>query len=123
LPLRERTYQPGDIVKVTLDEDRGGRKPRWMLVLSDMEIDEGRRFYLCVAISTTFPEPPPAINVPLPWHPKGIASTGLRKRSAAILDWVRKMPPHAILQREGYIKNMLLKRIYQLLEQFDDGSL
>ena len=71
-------YRPGDIVKVVLNEERGGGKPRWILVLSDLQEECGRWFYLCVAISTRFPEPPPAINVPLPWHPQGQASTGLR---------------------------------------------
>ena len=93
-----------------------------MLVLSELEIEADRSFYLCVAISTTFPEPPPAINVPLPWHPQGRASTGLRKRSAAILDWVRRMPPATILHREGYIKSDLLAHICEILEQFGEGE-
>ena len=116
------SYRPGDIVKVVLNEDRGGHKPRWKLILSTLESHADSSYYLCVAISTTFPEPPPAMNVPLPWHPLGTASTGLRKRSAAILDWVRRMPPTAILHREGYIKSRLLKQIYQLLEQLEENE-
>jgi mRNA-degrading endonuclease toxin of MazEF toxin-antitoxin module len=112
-------YQPGDVVKVELHELRGGGKPRWMLVLAGPQAEAGQSFYLCVAISTTFPEPPPAMNVPLPWHPQGLASTGLRKRSAAILDWVRRMPSELILKREGHIKPTLLRQIYALLEDED----
>lgn len=93
-----------------------------MLVLSDLQAQHERRFYLCAAISTTFPEPPPAINVALPWHPAGSASTGLRKRSAAILDWVREMPPAAILRREGFIQSALLRHIYERLEEFGGGA-
>jgi len=113
-------YRPGHIVKVRLDDSRGAGKIRWMLVLSDLQSEPNHPFFLCVAISTTFPHPPPANSFPPPWHPSGSASTGLRKRSAAILDWVRKIPPDAIIQKDGYVTNAMLRPIYKSLESFED---
>jgi mRNA-degrading endonuclease toxin of MazEF toxin-antitoxin module len=93
-----------------------------MIVLSDLEIGPEGPCYLCVAISTTFPEPPPVFAVPVPWHPLGTASTGLRKRSAAITDWIRAMPPAAIVHAEGYVKNTLLQVIYAKIAHFRDAA-
>ena len=115
-------YVPGHIVKVHLDESLGGGKIRWMLVLSGVQSDDKGSFYLCVAITTTFPDPPAANNVLLPWHPEGSVSTGLRKRSAVVLDWVRRIPPEGIIQKDGYVTNRLLQQILKSLEDLGDAS-
>jgi hypothetical protein len=93
-----------------------------MLVLGSLQAGEGKPYYLCVAISTTFPDPPAANNIPLPWHPLGNAATGLRKRSAVVLDWVRRMQPESIIQKDGYVTNELLKHVLTSLDAFRNQS-
>jgi hypothetical protein len=42
-----------------------------------------------MAITTTFPDPPPPNHIELPWHPdRRRVSTGLARRSAAVVSWL-----------------------------------
>ena len=68
-----------------------------------------------MAITSTFPDPPPDNHVELPWHPQGQASTGLRRRSAAVLTWLAEVDPSDILRFHGDVPPALMIRILQRL--------
>ncbi|HVX85891.1 MAG TPA: type II toxin-antitoxin system PemK/MazF family toxin [Phycisphaerae bacterium] len=115
-------YRPGDIVRVRLQETRGGGKMRWMVVLSDLKEHRGQWCHLCAAITTTFPNPVPSVNVPVSWHPDGRACTGLRRRSAVVLDWMRRIPPNEILSKDGYLPDDDLTNLFRMLEAFEQNQ-
>ncbi len=53
------------------------------------------------AITTTYPEPPPANKVELPWTHYGHPATGLRRRSAVVCDWIVRVRPSEIEEVKG----------------------
>src|SRR4051794_24917935 len=68
------------------------RGPAIILTPTD-QIDD-RKPMVVMCITTTFPDPPHANHLPLPWNsnPRQVA-TGLARRSAAVLDWLDTLYP------------------------------
>jgi hypothetical protein len=44
-----------------------------------------------VAVTTSLQEPLPPGCILLPWHPQGVAKTGLRRRCWAVCDWTAQI--------------------------------
>jgi len=85
--MHRSDLRQGHIVFARVDDGCGNIKRRPVLILSeDADIAAGRPI-VAVAVTTTYPDPPPSVAVELPWHRDGAASTGLRRRSAAIATW------------------------------------
>lgn len=83
LPIAARDDRVGGIGGLTrVHKASPGRRPYENAdILSHDEV-------VVAAITTTFPEPPPAEVVPLPWHPTGRVATGLTRRSGVVCNWV-----------------------------------
>ena len=97
-PLR---FDAGSILIAQVRSKRGGEKTRpLVLLVTKQQIAEGEPL-LCMAITTTYPEPAPSLCVELPWDPSGRCSTGLRQRSAAVVDWVIEIAPEDIVAVVG----------------------
>jgi len=80
--------QQGSIVWVTMTDGRGftKRRPAVVLTANDEILLDGP--VVVAAITTAYGEPPPHNLVELPWSSQGIARTGLRRRSAAVCNWL-----------------------------------
>jgi len=78
------------------------RKRRPLVVVTADEIGAAQEI-AAVAITTTFREPLPPDHVQLPWDPTGRASTGLRRRSAAVCSWVVAIRKDDIEASGGYV--------------------
>jgi len=94
--------------------DRNGvLKQRPVIILTataDVRADEPVEV---MAITTTFRDPPPADHLELPWHPRGITSTQLRQRSAAVLSWITQIHPNDIIRLHGDVPPKLMLEILE----------
>ncbi len=86
-------FEQGMIVWARVQPPRGPAKRRPVLIVTPTDEILLDQPMVAVAITTTFPEPPPASHVPLPWYPTGHPMTGLRRRSAAVCDWLVTFRP------------------------------
>jgi mRNA-degrading endonuclease toxin of MazEF toxin-antitoxin module len=68
-----------------------------------------------VGISTKFEEAPPAVQVELPWDPRGTAKTQLRRPSWAVCTWVITVPVSNIIECRGIVPPRQLIEINQKL--------
>jgi hypothetical protein len=80
-------YPRGTIILASQVPDQNGTNPkdRPVLLLVDFADTDANAYGL--AISSTFPHPPPATSIPLPYQRQGNCQTGLTTPSVAICDW------------------------------------
>lgn len=73
-----------------------------------------------MAISTSFPDPPPANHVELPWHndPRRVA-TRLPSRSAAVINWLRCVHPDEVTRLAGDVPPALMLDILRRLNELE----
>jgi hypothetical protein len=91
----------GRIVWARLRDRNGIAKERPALMItaaSDITLHEP---FEVMAITITFPNPPPDNCIQLPWHPQGRAATKLRQRSAAVISWIDEIRADDILHVAG----------------------
>ena len=70
-----------------------------------------------MAVTTTFPEPPPRDHVKLPWHPQGRVLTKLRKRSAAVISWIVEVQPSDVIEVYGDIPVKVMMDVLKRLNE------
>ena len=86
--MARSSLRSGRIVFAWIEDRNGFGKLRPAVVItSDQELPTVERLVV-MAITTTFPDPPPHFCVPLPWHPRGHPVTRLNRRSAAVVNWL-----------------------------------
>ena len=86
-----------------IPDPRGVRKDRPVLVLTPTDEIADAELIVGAAIATSFPEPPPYTHIALPWAADGSVKTGLRRRSAAVCNWLVKLEPGKIEPVKGYL--------------------
>jgi hypothetical protein len=113
----------GSIVWAMVRDQRGYRKRRPAIVLtptSEISLDEP---ILLVAITTTYPEPPPSDCLELPWNPDPRrVATGLGYRSAAVVSWLEPVYLDEVDSLVGRIPPRLLMEIQRRVSGFDELS-
>ena len=105
----------GRIVWATVSDVRGQRKHRPLIILTPTDQIREDEPLIAMAISTTYPDPPPKDHIELPWHPSGRAGTKLRKRSAAVLSWIVELEMDEIAEMHGDVPSHLMLQILQKL--------
>lgn len=80
-------YHRGTIILASQVPDQNGVNPKDRPVLLLLDFDDTQPNAYGVAISTTFPHPPPATSIPLPYQRQGNCQTGLNAPSVAVCDW------------------------------------
>jgi mRNA-degrading endonuclease toxin of MazEF toxin-antitoxin module len=79
----------GQIVWAIVRDPNGFRKRRPAIVLTPTDEISADGPLTLVAITTTYTDPPPNNCVELPWNPDSRrVSTGLARRSAAVVNWL-----------------------------------
>lgn len=104
------TLRQGSIVWATAISPRGEVKDRPMIVLnrsSEIFMDLP---LVCVAISTSFWDDGHRC-VKLPWSRQAHSSTGLRRRSAAVCDWLVTIRPSDVKSIKGFVPTRLMLEI------------
>ena len=107
----------GRIVYAWIADRNGYKKLRPAIVLTDTSGTDEVVDIVVIAISTTFPEPPPDNCVLLPWHPAGRSRTELRKRSAAVVDWLAILRDDDIVALGGLVPEKTMRRIQEKLAE------
>lgn len=120
VPLTE--LRRGSIVWATFQDHRGYRKLRPAIVLTpDAEISDDEPIVL-MAITTTFRSPPPPNNVELPWNAdRRRVSTGLARRSAAVINWLDTAYADEIEDLIGSVPPQIMRRVDDLLGRLEKG--
>jgi hypothetical protein len=104
----------GQIVWATVRDPRGYRKRRPVIILTpDAEILPDRPLAL-MAVTTSFPDPPPPDCIELPWNPDPRrVGTGLAQRSAVVVTWMETAYPDEIDGVIGAVPKRLLAEIHR----------
>jgi len=101
----------GAIVWAAIADPRGAVKVRPVVVATRTDEILLDQEWVGVAVTTTFGEPPPDSHVELPWDPIGHPATRLRRRSAAVCDWLVRLRASDVKSVEGYVPGRILLRI------------
>lgn len=110
----------GSIVWADVADPRGQTKRRPLVILTasgEVLLDAP---IVGVAITTSFPEPPPHEYIELPWHPRGHPATRLRRRSAAACHWLVRLQPSDIVETKGYVPTRVLIEILARVRQLNE---
>jgi hypothetical protein len=102
----------GRIVWATMRSSDGRtRKKRTAVILTrSTDISESEPFVV-VAITTTFPDPPPEDHVLLPYDPTGRCVTRLKQRTAAVCSWFDEINESDIEAYAGVVPPTLMLEI------------
>jgi hypothetical protein len=74
-----------------------------------------------MAVTTSFPEPPPEDHVPLPWNPDPRrVGTRLAQRSAAVVTWLDTLYPDEVIEHRGQVPPRVMKEIQDKLRALRD---
>lgn len=123
MPFDLSKLRQGSIAWANLKDPHGNLKLRPCVVLTETSeiILDGP--FVVVAITTTYPAPPPFEFVELPWSPMGHPATGLRKRSAAACHWLVSTKSSEIVEIRGCIPtNLMLKIVERVKKIHSDNS-
>ena len=103
----------GRIVWADVKDANGFVKTRPAVVMSaTAEIGLGKPL-IVMAITTTYPDPPPADHVELPWHAQGHPVTRLTRRSAAVTTWMDTIMPDQIRGYGGGVPPKYMRKILE----------
>lgn len=112
MPAKRPELRRGRIVWGMVVDKKGNKKSRPAVIWTPTDQIKPDRPLVVLAITTTFPDPPPEDHVPLPWDPKKRAGTGLAKRSAVVLTWFDQ------IQQEGLeLKGEVPAKLIALIEE------
>ena len=104
-------YPRGVILWASQIPDQNGTnaKDRPVLLLVDFADTDSDAYG--VAITSTFPHPPPATSIPLAFQRQGICQTGLTSPSVAVCDWPVVVGKADILGKIGTTPPLLLAAV------------
>jgi hypothetical protein len=111
----------GSIVWIEVPDTRGHVKRRPVVVVTatdEMLLDEP---IVGVAVTTTFPDPPNQWQIPLPWWDHGHPATRLRRRSAAVCNWLVKFRHSDVQSVEGYVPGVTLAKVLRIVARLGDA--
>jgi hypothetical protein len=94
-------YPRGTLVLASQVPDTNGTNPKDRPVLLLVDFHDTHPDAYGVAISSTFPHPPPATSVVMPYQRQGNCQTGLSSPSVAVCDWPVVVGKADILSRMG----------------------
>jgi hypothetical protein len=98
--------QTGRIVRVVALDPQGKNPKRRPFVI----VDESANPLVGVAISAEF-KPNDPNYVELPWHAQGRVVTKLKKRCAAVCNWIQTFNESEILEYGGVVPTAIFKQV------------
>src|SRR5947207_9183970 len=119
--MSSRSAQPGlrygRIIWAVITDRRGSRKERPAIIITPTERITPGELLLVMAVTTTYPEPPPPWHVELPWYPDPRrVGTRLGQRSAAVVEWLNKISPEDVLELKGDVPQKVMREIERQLQ-------
>lgn len=114
------TPQRGRIVLVeVLDPQGSNPKVRPVVILSSNEDIQSGDDIVGVCISSQLSDANSKFQVELPWHRDGHARTGLRKRSAAMCNWIVSFKAEQIKEQKGVVPDPKMLQILETVDAID----
>ena len=110
----------GRVGRAVIADPRGGnRKRRPVLVINPAD----PAAVVVMGVTTSFPDPPPPLHVPLPWNtdPRRVG-TRLGRRSAAVVNWVAAIPAEDIEELTGDVPPSVLAEIERQIQASMKGK-
>ncbi|HWB52697.1 MAG TPA: type II toxin-antitoxin system PemK/MazF family toxin, partial [Tepidisphaeraceae bacterium] len=105
----------GRIIFCWIKDHNGHAKLRPAVIVSQDIRPAG--LLVVMAITTTFSDPPPEFCIALPWHPREHPVTRLRKRSAAVVNWLATISSDDIIGFGGDVPKGIMQIIREKLDQ------
>jgi mRNA-degrading endonuclease toxin of MazEF toxin-antitoxin module len=97
-------------------DHNGFRKTRPVIILTpndEIGIDQP---LVVMAVTTTYPHPVPKDHVELPWNPDSRrVSTGLSRRSAAVVTWLDTAYADEVMEVIGTVPTKIINNIRERL--------
>jgi len=94
-------YHRGTILLASQVPDQNGTNPKDRPVVLLIDFEDTHADAYGLAVSTTFPHPPPATCIVLPYQRQGNCQTGLTSPSVAVCDWPVIIGKADIITRTG----------------------
>ena len=112
------SLQYGDIIWSRVRDRRGNAKERPCIIITPTELIRPDGELLVMAITTTFPDPPPQWHVPLPWNPDPRkVGTRLAQRSAALVNWLDMVRTTDVVRVMGSVPPKRMREIERLQDE------
>jgi mRNA-degrading endonuclease toxin of MazEF toxin-antitoxin module len=110
------SWKYGQLVWARVTDRNGFAKERPCIVITPTERIRPTEALLVMAVTTTFPDPPPQWHVQLPWNadPRRV-KTRLARRSAAVVNWVDVIAPDDVLDVRGEVPVKVMREIEEQL--------
>ena len=117
MPANLSDLRYGRVVEAVFTDHNGIQKRRTALILTPTADISPHQPLVLMAITTTFPDPPPPGFIPLPWNndPRRV-STGLARRSAAMVEWIQVIDATDILGVSGDVPAKYMNRIQHAMQ-------
>lgn len=112
----------GTIVWAVIADPRGSLKHRPAVIITASEEIILDQPIVAVAVTTSFPNPPPDSHVELPWNASGSVQTGLRRRSAAVCEWLVRLRPSDVAKINGVVPHRQLLEIVEKVNRLNRRS-
>jgi hypothetical protein len=114
---------PGRIFIAMMEDPHGGSpKPRPVVVLDGHDRDPADPYTVAVCSSSAIVETPNRFDlIAIPTHPSGKSKSKLKKPTAAVCSWVRRVDPSVIDPNDlrGSVESGLLQMIRDKVEEID----
>lgn len=111
----------GRIVWANIKDPRGAIKLRPAIVITRTDEIDSDKPLTVMAVSTSYPSPPPPGHIELPWNPdRRKVGTRLAKRCAAVINWLATLTPDQIEEFAGDVPPKLMIKILEQLAELDD---
>jgi hypothetical protein len=111
-------HHRGTIILASQVPDQNGTNPKDRPVLLLIDFSDTDTDAYGVAISTTFPHPPPATSIALPFQRQGNCQTGLNSPAVAVCDWPVIVGKADILSKLGSCPPLPLAAVLAQLPKF-----
>jgi mRNA-degrading endonuclease toxin of MazEF toxin-antitoxin module len=110
--------QQGSIVQAKISDPQGrNTKLRPLVIVTPRTDFPTAKELFAVAITGRFADPLQADEVKLPYHPGGLANSGLRKPCIAKCSWLVTLRPQDIVKQSGFLSANTLLEILRKLGQ------
>lgn len=113
----------GSVIQAKVHDPQGGNpKLRPLVVVTPTAEIVASAPLVAVAVTGTFSAPLAGDEVALPFHPGGLAKSGLRKPCVAKCSWLVTLQAEDVLEIRGFLANERIAAILQRIGKLDDLS-
>jgi mRNA-degrading endonuclease toxin of MazEF toxin-antitoxin module len=104
-------------VRANLADPRGQVKRRPSIIATSTDAIRSEQPFVVIAVSTSYPDPPPEDHVELPWNAdRRRVRTRLNRRCAAVITWLRTITSEDVDDFAGEVPPALMITILQKLK-------